>query len=391
MKKLAILGSTGSIGRSALEIIRRHPGRFKITALAAGKNKELFRKQVEEFKPKVISLTDEKDILELKRGASYSPKVCFGNDGLLEVAAYSGADMVVSALVGASGLAPTLAAIRARKDIALANKEVLVMAGQLVMEEVVKNKINLLPIDSEHSAIFQSLVGHKRDDIKRLILTASGGPFLNLPLKKLSGITPKQALNHPKWKMGKKVTIDSATLMNKGLEVIEAMWLFDMPPEKINVHIHPQSIVHSMVEYVDGSIVAQLGPTDMKGPISYALSYPDKRVDCGVAPLNLCKMDNLTFIEPDTKRFPALRLAYEAMEAGGLMPAVLNAADEVAVEAFLERKIKFTNIPKIVEATMVKLNNPKPKTQNPKLNQILEADRWAREAAKEIITAVKAK
>ncbi|MBI3752804.1 MAG: 1-deoxy-D-xylulose-5-phosphate reductoisomerase [Deltaproteobacteria bacterium] len=385
MKKLAILGSTGSIGRSALEIVRRHPDRFKIAALAAGKNKSLFKRQVEEFKPKVISLSDEKDINEVRRNLSYSPKSHCGDEGLLEVATCDGMDTVVSALVGASGLAPTMAAIRARKDIALANKEVLVMAGGLVMEEARKNKINLLPIDSEHSAIFQSLVGHKREDIKRLILTASGGPFLNMPIKKLSAITPKQALNHPKWKMGKKVTIDSATIMNKGLEVIEAMWLFDMPPEKISVHIHPQSIVHSMVEYIDGSIVAQLGPTDMKGPISYALAYPDKRIDCGIAPLNLCEMDQLTFMEPDEKRFPALRLAYEAIEAGGIMPVVLNAADEVAVEAFLERKIKFTEITKIVESVMEKYQNQKSKTQNPKLNQILEADRWAREAAREII------
>lgn len=386
-KKLAILGSTGSIGQSTLEIVRRYPDRFKIIALAAGKNKELLKKQVEEFKPKIVSLTGEDDICKVKRGLSYSPKVCFGQDGLIEVAVCADADMIVSALVGARGLAPTLAAIRARKDIALANKEVLVMAGSLVMKEVRKNKTNLLPIDSEHSAIFQSLVGHKKEDIKRLILTASGGPFLNLPLKKLSGITPKQALNHPRWKMGKKVTIDSATLMNKGLEVIEAMWLFDMTPQKIDVHIHPQSVVHSMVEYIDGSIVAQLGPTDMKGPISYALSYPDKRIDCGLKPLNLCKMDKLTFLEPDAKRFPALGLAYEALEAGGIMPAVLNAADEVAVEAFLAQKIRLTDIPKIVEKTMKEYNFPTPnsKPQAPNLNEIMEADGLARYTAKELI------
>ncbi|HKZ46931.1 MAG TPA: 1-deoxy-D-xylulose-5-phosphate reductoisomerase, partial [Thermodesulfobacteriota bacterium] len=227
--------------------------------------------------------------------------------------------------------------------------------------------------------------GHKKKDIKRLILTASGGPFLNLPIKKLLGIKPKQALNHPKWKMGKKVTIDSATLMNKGLEVIEAMWFFDMPPEKISVHIHPQSIVHSMVEYVDGSIVAQLGPTDMKGPISYALSYPDERLDCGIAPLNLCKMDKLTFMEPDEKRFPALGLAYHAIKAGGAMPAVLNAADEVAVDAFLQGEIAFTDITDIVKTVMGKYQNKKSKTKNPNLDQILDGDRWARETARGII------
>src|SRR3989338_2524689 len=313
-----------------------------------------------------------------------------GEDGLIEIAAYRDADLVVSALVGACGLAPTLAAIKARKNIALANKEVLVMAGRLVMEEVKKNNVNLLPIDSEHSAIFQSLVGHRREDIKKLILTASGGPFLKTPLKRLSDITPEQALNHPKWKMGKKVTIDSATLMNKGLEVIEAMWLFDMPPEKIAVHIHPQSVIHSMVEYVDGSIVAQLGPTDMRGPISYALSYPDKRVNCGLAPLDLCKMEKLTFIEPDTKRFPALRLAYEAIKAGGVMPVVLNAADEIAVDAFLQKEIRFTDITGIVETAMDCVGAFKSQSDRD-LNAILEADREARERAREIVKKVRSR
>ena len=404
IKKLAVLGSTGSIGQSTLEIVRRHPNRFKILALAAGKNKRLFKQQVEEFRPKIISLSDEKDIYELRRNLSYAPKVYWGDNGLLETAMCDSVDMVVAALVGASGLAPTLAAIKAGKDIALANKEVLVMAGKLVMEEVKKNKINLLPIDSEHSAIFQSLVGHKKGDITRLILTASGGPFLNMPVKKLPGIMPEQALKHPKWKMGKKVTIDSATLMNKVLEVIEAMWLFDMPPEKISIHVHPQSVVHSMVEYIDGSIVAQLGPTDMKGPISYALTYPDERIDCGIAPLNLCKMDKLTFIEPDKNRFPALRLAYEAIEAGDTMPAVLNAADEVAVETFLQGRIKFTDITEIIEATMkcfkkgeqeIKKSKDKqrkgprtPGSSNLSLEKILETDRYARELARVLVNKV---
>ena len=399
IKKLAVLGSTGSIGQSTLEIARRHPNRFKILALAAGKNKRLFKQQVEEFRPKIISLSDGKDIYELKRNLSYAPKVYWGDNGLLETAICDSVDMVVAALVGASGLAPTLAAIKAGKDIALANKEVLVMAGKLVMEEGKKNKINLLPIDSEHSAIFQSLVGNKKGDITRLILTASGGPFLNMPVKKLPGIMPEEALEHPKWKMGKKVTIDSATLMNKGLEVIEAMWLFDMPPEKISIHVHPQSVVHSMVEYIDGSIVAQLGPTDMKGPISYALTYPDERIDCGIAPLNLCKMDKLTFIEPDKNRFPALRLAYEAIETGDTMPAVLNAADEVAVEAFLQREIAFTDITKVVEKTMEvsknrgqRIKNPLIlESSNPSLEEILEADRYARETAKEIVKKVRSR
>ena len=404
IKKLAVLGSTGSIGQSTLEIARRHPNRFKILALAAGKNKRLFKQQVEEFRPKIISLSDEKNIYELRRNLSYAPNVYWGDNGLLETAICDSVDMVVAALVGASGLAPTLAAIKAGKDIALANKEVLVMAGKLVMEEVRKNKINLLPIDSEHSAIFQSLVGHKKGDIARLILTASGGPFLNMPVKKLPGIMPEEALKHPKWKMGKKVTIDSATLMNKGLEVIEAMWLFDMPPEKISIHVHPQSVVHSMVEYIDGSIVAQLGPTDMKGPISYALTYPDERIDCGIAPLNLCKMDKLTFIEPDKNRFPALRLAYEAIEAGDTMPAVLNAADEVAVETFLQGRIKFTDITEIIEATMkcfkkgeqeIKKSKDKqrkgprtPGSSNLSLEKILETDRYARELARVLVNKV---
>lgn len=393
LKRLAILGSTGSIGRSTLDIIRRYPDRFRVTAIAAGKNRELFVRQAEEFRPEVISLSDEWDINEIKKGLSYTPKACWGDDGLLEVAACDGADMVVSALVGASGLMPTLAAIRAGRDIALANKEVLVMAGGLVMEEARKNRVNILPVDSEHSAIFQSIAGHRKGDIKRLILTASGGPFLNLPMEKLPAITPKEALNHPRWKMGKKVTIDSATLMNKGLEVIEARWLFDMSPEKIFVHIHPESVVHSMVEYVDGSIVAQLGPTDMKGPISYALSYPDERLDCGIESLNLCKMGKLTFMEPDEKRFPALRLAYQAINAGGFMPAVLNAADEIAVEAFLQREIKFTDITKVVRATMEGFEKGQWAMGNgqghPSLKEILEADRQAREIAKEMVAKKK--
>ncbi|HAG51392.1 MAG: 1-deoxy-D-xylulose-5-phosphate reductoisomerase [Deltaproteobacteria bacterium GWC2_42_51] len=389
-KRLAVLGSTGSIGQNTLDIVRRHSDKFKIVALAAGKNKELFREQVEEFKPKCISLSEKSDIDELKKDISYVPKAFCGADGLLETATCHDADLVVSALVGASGLAPTMAAIRARKDIALANKEVLVMAGRLVTGEIKKNKINLLPIDSEHSAIFQSIIGHRKDDIKRLILTASGGPFLNLPLKRLPAITPEQALRHPKWKMGKKVTIDSATLMNKGLEVIEAMWLFDMPPDKITVHIHPQSVIHSMVEYVDGSIVAQLGPTDMRGPISYALSYPDKRLDCGIAPLDLCKMGRLTFIEPDKKRFPALGLAYEAIKAGGVMPVVLNAADEIAVDAFLQKEIRFTDITGIVETAMDCVGAFKSQSDRD-LNAILEADREARERAREIVKKVRSR
>ncbi|MBI5681693.1 MAG: 1-deoxy-D-xylulose-5-phosphate reductoisomerase [Deltaproteobacteria bacterium] len=381
MKTLSILGSTGSIGRSTLDIVRMHPDKFRVAVLTAGRNIDLLKRQIYEFKPEVVSVIDKETAGTL--GKNLSCRVLYGEDGFEYAATFKFVDLVVSAIVGAAGLLPTLAAINAGKDVALANKETLVMAGALVMEAVKKNKATLLPIDSEHSAIFQSIIGHQKGDIKRLILTASGGPFLNTSLGKLSKVTCDEALKHPNWQMGQKVTIDSATLMNKGLEVIEARWLFDIPPERIAVHVHPQSIIHSMVEYIDGGILAQMGSADMKCPISYALAYPE-RIEAGVTPLNLCKLGSLTFVEPDVKRFPALKLAYESLRLGGTMPAVMNAADEIAVDAFLKKEIRFTDIVGIVENTMNRHNPSRADT----IDEILEADIWARHEAKRQIEAL---
>lgn len=375
MKTLSILGSTGSIGRNALDIVRRHPDKFRVIALTAGRNIDLLKEQIEEFKPDLVSVIDKETADRL--GKNLPCRVMYGTSGFEEAAALKSVDMVVSAITGSAGLLPTLSAINAGKEIALANKETLVMAGALVMKAVKKNNITLIPIDSEHSAIFQSIIGHQKGDVKRLILTASGGPFLNTPLENLVKVTCSEALKHPNWQMGQKVTIDSATLMNKGLEVIEARWLFDILPENIVVHIHPQSIIHSMVEYIDGGILAQMGTADMKGPISYALAYPD-RIEAGVAPLDLCKLGTLTFFEPDAKRFPALKLAYESLKVGGTMPAVMNAADEVAVDAFLKKEIRFTDIIRLVEHTMNKHITSSADT----IEEILEADNWARKEAK---------
>ncbi|MBI5894383.1 MAG: 1-deoxy-D-xylulose-5-phosphate reductoisomerase [Deltaproteobacteria bacterium] len=384
MKTLSILGSTGSIGRSTLDIVRQHPDKFKVAAISAARNVDLLKKQIDEFKPQVVSVIDRTAAEKL--GSSLSCKVMHGKEGLECAATFKDSDLVVSAIVGAAGLLPTLAAINAGKAIALANKETLVMAGSIVMEAVKKNNTALLPIDSEHSAIFQSLAGHQMDDVKRLILTASGGPFLNMPLERLSDVSCDDALKHPNWQMGKKVTIDSATLMNKGLEVIEARWLFNIPPERIAVHIHPESIIHSMVEYNDGCVLAQMGSADMRGPISYALSYPN-RIDAGVAPLDLCRLGRLTFIEPDEKRFPALKLAYDALNTGGTMPAVMNAADEIAADAFLKKEIRFTDIVKVVEKTMDAHDVLDADT----IDAILAADKWAREEAGKTIQNLKFK
>ena len=336
MKRLAILGSTGSIGVNTLDIVRQFPERFEVVSLSAGLNTQLLRQQILQFRPKIVSVLNRELAETLKRDlASVPVEIVHGIEGLIRVATDPEVDQVVSALVGAVGLIPTLSAIKTGKAIALANKESLVMAGKIVIEEAKKNQVQILPIDSEHSAIFQSLLGHQREEIERLILTASGGPFLNLPAAKLHDVTVKDALRHPRWEMGKKITIDSASLMNKGLEVIEAHWLFDMPVEKIAVQIHPQSVVHSMVEYIDGSVIAQMGITDMRVPISYALSYP-QRLPLNLPRLDLFQKGGLTFMAPDLERYPCLRLAYQSIEIGETMPAVLNAANEVSVNAFLE-------------------------------------------------------
>jgi 1-deoxy-D-xylulose-5-phosphate reductoisomerase len=381
MKRLAVLGSTGSIGVNTLDIAGRFGNEFEVMALSAGTNIRLLREQIERFEPKVVSVLNETLAKALKRKISpKKPEVLFGVEGLIQIASLPAIDLVVSALVGAAGLIPTISAIKAKKSIALANKESLVMAGKIIVEEARKNGVTILPIDSEHSAIFQTLAGRSKDEVKRIILTASGGPFLNLPYEKMKEVTSKEALHHPTWDMGRKVSIDSASLMNKGLEVIEARWLFGISVEKIAVQIHPQSVVHSMVEYIDGSIVAQMGITDMRIPISYALSYP-KRLRLDLPPLNLYHMDGLTFLPPDIERFPCLRLAYRSMEMGETMPAVLNAANEVAVNSFLEETIKFTDIPSVVEKVM-EYHQVKPLVT---LDDALRADQWARERTKKLI------
>ncbi|MEE8185976.1 MAG: 1-deoxy-D-xylulose-5-phosphate reductoisomerase [Thermodesulfobacteriota bacterium] len=380
VKNLSILGSTGSIGQSTLELVKRHPDRFKIVGLAAGRNIKLLMEQIEEFKPRVVSVLNEDDRRVLKREIPGDIECLHGVEGARNVAVIDEANIVVSAFVGAPGLTPTLSAIKAGKDVALANKEVLVMAGRIVMEEVKKNGVRILPVDSEHSAIFQSIEGHRREDIRKVILTASGGPFLYIPHEKVRDVTPEEAMAHPNWKMGKKISIDSATLMNKGLEVIEARWLFDIQPYRIAVYIHPQSIVHSMVEYIDGSMMAQMGTADMKGPIAYALSYPE-RMDSGIIPLDLCGIGRLEFMEPDIDRFPCLRLAFDALKEGGTMTTVMNAVDEVAVEAFLRREISLTDIPVVIDAVM-QIHDIR---KDSSLEDILDADRWARDTAFEMI------
>lgn len=377
MKKLVILGSTGSIGASALEIVADRPDKFQVVALTGHTNIALLERQIRQFKPRMAALVDEDSAAKLRRRLGPTDTEVFsGAEGVKACAVAADAEMVVSAIVGSAGLLPTLAAIDAGKDVALANKETLVVAGPLVMEKARKNNIRLLPVDSEHSAIFQSLQGHRTCDVKRLILTASGGPFLNQPLKQLRDVTPLRALAHPNWQMGRKISIDSATMMNKGLEVIEARWLFDLPPEKIDVHIHPQSVVHSMVEYIDGAVIAQLGIPDMKTPIAYALSYPE-RMSLPFPPLDLCSLEKLTFSNPDHERFECLALAYEALRRGGTASAVLNAANEVAVESFLSGVIRFPAISAIIRQTL------ESHTVRPieSLEAVLEADRWGREVA----------
>lgn len=381
MKTLTVLGSTGSIGTSTLEIVAAHPDRFRIEALTAGTNLELFVRQIKRFSPSLAVVLDESSAKKLSQMLPETgrPEIMFGMEGLVAAATASATDMVVAAIVGAAGLVPTASAIIAGKDIALANKETLVTAGHIFMDLVRKHGVRLYPVDSEHSAIFQSLEGHRDSDICKIILTASGGPFLNTPFEKLKTVTVEDALNHPNWSMGKKITIDSATMMNKGLEVIEARWLFDTSAEKIEVNIHPQSIIHSMVEYLDGCVIAQLGTPDMKAPIAYALSYP-ARIATGVKPLDLTEFSGLTFFKPDLLRFPALKLAYRALTDGESMPAVMNAANEIAVEAFLEGRISFTNIPLLIEKTMdahqpVKLGS---------ISDVLQADLWSRRHSSEL-------
>ena len=381
MKRLAILGSTGSIGVNTLDIVRQFPERFEIIGLSAGLNVKLLKEQIVQFRPKMVSVLNKELSDTLQREFSDAPtQIVHGVEGLIQVATHPEVDQVVSAIVGAVGLIPTLSAIKTGKVIALANKESLVMAGKIVMGEARQNHARVLPVDSEHSAIFQALLGHQKEDVHRIILTASGGPFLNLPMERLREVTVKEALNHPHWEMGRKITIDSASLMNKGLEVIEAHWLFDIPVEKIIVQIHPQSVVHSMVEYVDGSVVAQMGITDMRIPISYALSFP-QRLRLSLPRLDLFQKGGLTFSPPDPERFPCLKLAYQSIEIGETMPAILNAANEVAVNAFIEGSLKFTEIPLLIQRVMEEHELKSVHT----IEDILRADHWARERSKAIL------
>lgn len=382
LKSLSILGSTGSIGSNVLRIVEQFPERFAVAALAAGKNVDLLAEQISQFKPIVAVVFDEDHaaLLSEKLPRGINTEVLYGPAGYKYAASLSDADMLVSAVVGASGLVPTLAAIEAGKQIALANKEALVTSGELMMDAARKNRVDIIPIDSEHSAIFQSLLGHKKDDIRRIILTASGGPFLDVPMEDLASITPEDALRHPTWDMGAKITIDSATLMNKGLEVIEARWLFGISEEIIDVHIHPQSIVHSMVEYCDGSVIAQLGVPDMRTPIAYALAYPE-RLSLDLPGPDFFEMGQLTFRKPNLKKFPCLGLAFDACKTGGTVPAVLNAANEVAVTAFLDHRINLVRIPELIRNAMASHRV----VQKPKLDDILAADAWAREYTEEQI------
>ncbi len=380
VKGLVILGSTGSIGRSTLEVVRSFPGSFRVLALTGGRNVDLLEAQVREFRPRLVALSSEDAARELRRRIGDRTEVVSGVEGIIEAATVDGADMVVSAISGAAGLLPTFAAVRAGRDVALANKESLVVAGSILVEESRKSGSRIIPVDSEHSAVFQALQGNRKEDIRRIILTASGGPFLRLNPAEMEKVTPREALNHPRWDMGVRITIDSATLMNKGLEVIEARWLFDVEPESIQVLIHPESIIHSMVEYIDRSIIAQMAWPDMKLPISYALHYPE-RAELNLPPLCLEDVGRLTFEEPDRARFPSLDLAYRALEEGGTMAAVLNAADEVAVDAFVEGRLPFTAIPKVVEGVM-DLHSP---LQITDVREVMEVDRWAREKALEVI------
>ncbi len=390
MKQIAILGSTGSIGCNTLRVVEAFQGEFSVAALGAGANVELLAEQVEQFRPRVVSVSDEASADQFrhglkKRGVVDFPKIAIGVDGLSEVATVDGAEIVIGAVVGALGLLPTYRALELGRRVALANKETLVVAGELMTKAAEKFGAELLPVDSEHNALHQCLRGEKRHELKRLILTASGGPFRNASREEIEQATPAQALKHPTWRMGAKITIDSATLMNKGLEVIEAHWLFDCSADEIDIVVHPQSVVHSMIELVDGSIIAQLGVTDMRHAIQYALTYPDRR-PAQLPPLDLASMSKLEFLPPDTEKFPCVSLAYKALRAGGTMPAVLNAANEIAVAAFLDEKIKFGQIPRLIQAVC----DAHSVGEASSLDTVLGADKWAREWVTNQITQERA-
>jgi 1-deoxy-D-xylulose-5-phosphate reductoisomerase len=384
MKNLVILGSTGSIGTNTLDIVDRFPGEFRVTGLTGGSNDKGLEEQIRKYRPRMAALANEAAAKGLRRRcAGLGVEILGGAGGVAEVARVSEADIVISAIVGGAGLVPTLAAIKSGKTIALANKEPMVMAGKLMQDEARRRGVAILPVDSEHSAVFQSLIGHRPQDIKRIILTASGGPLWELPAAQLRDVTPERALQHPNWKMGAKITIDSATLMNKGLEVIEARWLFDIPETRIDVLVHRESIIHSLVEYEDRSVIAQLGLPDMRTPISYAMRYPE-RMTLDLPSLDLTEIGRLTFFKPDHERFPCLKLGYDALGIGGTMPAAMNAANEIAVDAFLQGGIRFVDIPEIIQCTM-DAHSPR---EVDCLETALDADRTAREKAESLVHAL---
>jgi len=381
MKVLSILGSTGSIGVSTLAVVAQFPERYSVAALCAGRNLTLLVKQIHMFRPQLVSIERAEDVPRLQALlGDANVEIHHGVAGAIACAEHYQVAMVVSAIVGAAGLVPPLAAINAGKDVALANKEPLVMAGALVKQAVRANKVNLLPVDSEHSAIYQVLSGQRAQDVRKLILTASGGPFRQSTLEQLKNVTLEQALAHPNWSMGKKISIDSATMMNKGLEVIEAHWLFDVAYDRIDVHIHPQSVVHSMVEYVDGAVIAQLGIPDMQTPIAYALAWPE-RLPIDIPPLDLCSGKELSFYRPDLDLFTCLKLAYQALAAGGSAPVVMNAANEVAVASFLRRQINFLDIPAVIEQVL----HVDPRHSVQQVDDVLHIDAQARIIAQSII------
>jgi 1-deoxy-D-xylulose-5-phosphate reductoisomerase len=380
-KRLTVLGATGSIGRAALDVAAAFPDEFEVVGLASGRGGDAFERQLRAYRPRLASVASPEEATRLRgRCADLPTEIVGGGDAAVTLARTADADIVVSAIVGAAGLLPTLAAIRAGRTVALANKETMVMAGALVTAEAARRNVAILPVDSEHSAIFQVLTGHRRDDVRRLILTASGGPFWELPSDRLARVTREDALRHPTWSMGPKITIDSATLMNKGLEVIEAHWLFGIPADRIDVVIHRQSVVHSMVEYCDGSLLAQMGVADMRGPIAYALSQP-RRLPLRSAALDLVARGALTFEPPDPSRFPCLGYGYAALKAGGTAAATLNAANEEAVAAFLDGRIEFTRIAETIDRAL----NAAVAGPAATIDDILEADAVARRLARRVV------
>jgi len=380
MKNVVLLGSTGSIGTSTIKVAEDLPDQVRLVGLAAGANVDLLSEQAQTFRPRAVSIADENRVAALKEKLSGDFEVCCGQEGLIQLATMPEADIVLIAIVGTAGLEPALAAIRAGKDIAVASKEILVMAGEIVMREAKQHGVKVLAVDSEHSAIFQCLDGKPNDSIRSIWLTASGGPFRQTPVEDFKDITVEQALKHPSWVMGRKITIDSATMFNKGLEMIEARWLFDVEMARVKVVVHPQSVVHSLVEYVDGSMIAQMSTPDMCLPIQYALTYPE-RVASDRVQTSLAAIGQLQFEEPDLERFPALGLARRAGETCGTMPAVFNAANEVAVDAFCEKNLSFLGISKLVEAVMDRHDT----LASPALQQILESDQWARDEALKLV------